>query len=56
MAVHVGELTSEVTTEPESAAEAGLDATEWKRVDEVRAAVARAARDAFRTAAEGYDD
>lgn len=56
MAVHVGELTSEVTAEAEASAEGGKEAADWKRVEEVRAAVARAARDARRTAAEGYDD
>jgi hypothetical protein len=56
MAVHVDEMTSEVTTEPEPSAEGGGEGPEWKQVERVRAAVARASRDAFRTAADGYDD
>jgi len=56
MPVHVDELTSEVTAEPEPSAESGGEAAQWKHVEEVRTAVARASRDASRTAAEGYDD
>ena len=56
MAVHVEEMTTEVTAEPEPAAEGGGEAAEWQKVEQVRAAYSRMLRDQLRTAAEGFDD
>lgn len=56
MAVHVGEMTSEVTTEPEAVDEGDADHTEWQAVEKLRGAYARMLRDQARTAAEGFDD
>lgn len=56
MAVHVDEMTSEVTAEPEAMDEGDADNTEWMTVDKLRGASARALRDQARTAAEGFDD
>lgn len=56
MAIHVEEMTSEVTTE--SGTPAGADATsmKWEERARVREMQAQIARDTMRTAAEAYDD
>ena len=56
MAMHVGEMTSEVTVEPEAVDEGRADDTEWQVVESLRGAYARMFRDQTRTAAEGFDD
>jgi hypothetical protein len=57
MPVHVGEMTSEVTTENAPGANAGAGApTKWEELARVREMQAQVARDALRTSAEAYDD
>ncbi len=55
MAVHVDEMTSEVSAEAEPPAAAG-EAVKWQELEQLRDAHAEMARDRRRTAAEGYDD
>jgi hypothetical protein len=55
MAVHVGEIVSNVIPEPEPTSPGG-DAPEWQRAAELRQMHARSCRDHWRTAAEGFDD
>jgi hypothetical protein len=56
MTVHVEELTSDVTSEPEPAGGAMAGPTSWQLEENLRALRARLARDAERTRAEGYSD
>lgn len=56
MAVHVDEMVSEVTAEPEPRGGSSGEIVEWKEIESVREAQARVACDRWRTAAEGYDD
>lgn len=56
MPVHVDEMTSEVTVEPEASDEGEAENTEWQAVEKLRGAYSRMVRDQARTAAEGFDD
>jgi hypothetical protein len=56
MTIHVGEMTSEVTAEPEALEEGAAADTQWQALEKLRAAYSRVARDQARTAAEGFDD
>jgi hypothetical protein len=56
MAVHVDEMTSEVTAESDSPAAGAPSPASWQERASVRESQAQIARDAMRTAAEGYDD
>jgi len=56
MAVHVGEMSSEVTAESDSPAAAATSPPQWDDRANVREMQAQLRRDALRTAAEGYDD
>jgi hypothetical protein len=57
--VHVGELTSEVVTEPEvgtSAQAQGSDGWTWDELEKQEELIARLHSDRMRTSAEGFDD
>ena len=56
MAVHVGEMSSEVTAESDSPAAGATNPPHWEERVNVREVQAQIRRDALRTAAEGYDD
>lgn len=56
MAIHVDEMTSEVTTESASPATTQDLAKKWEEKTRVREMQTLIALDARRTAAEGYDD
>jgi hypothetical protein len=56
MPVNVGEIVSNVTTEPEQEGEASGSKQEWQRAADVREMIARLHKDRLRTAAEGFDD
>jgi hypothetical protein len=61
MTVHVDELQSDVSVEPETAAApaqgAGTsDASRWRQLEEFRALREQLARQAERTRADGYGD
>lgn len=57
MSVHIGELSTEVQVEPPAApAAAGAGPEAWQREAEWRQLQARLALEAWRTAAEGFDD
>ena len=56
MAIHVDEMTSEVTTESASPGTAQDTAKKWEEKTRVREMLTLIALDARRTAAEDYDD
>lgn len=57
MTVHIDEMVSEVTAEPEPRATApGAAMMEWEEQERWRAARERIARDRLRIQAEDYDD
>jgi hypothetical protein len=56
MTVHVDDLTTEVTTEPDAAVEPATRQESWAQREQVQAAAERLARDQARTRAEGFDD
>ncbi len=58
MTVHIGEISTEVGVDNEAApaAAAPAAAEPWQREAEFRAVQQRLAREAWRTAAEGFDD
>ena len=56
MAIHVDEMTSEVTTESASPVTNQDMAKKWEEKAKVREMLTLIALDARRTAAEGYDD
>ena len=56
MAVHIEEMTSEVTAESDSPASGARTPPTWEERVSVREMQAQIRRDALRTAAEGYDD
>jgi hypothetical protein len=57
MTVHVDELVSEVSVEPEGQVPPAMAGTEeWQALARMREHRARIWREAWRTAAEGYDD
>lgn len=57
MTVHIDELVSEVSVEPEAPARAAPAASEgWQGLAALRERVRRLEGDGWRTAAEGFDD
>jgi hypothetical protein len=58
MAVHIGELSTEVIPEPEPppGARDGGSGSGWEEVRRVRESQSALLRDRLRTAAEGFDD
>jgi hypothetical protein len=56
MTVHVDEMVSEVTAEPDAPAGGAAEATPWEERAKVRELQAQIARDRWRTAADAYDD
>jgi hypothetical protein len=56
MAVHVDEMVSEVTAEPDPAEAGASHPANWEEKAATYEAIAQIARDRLRTAAEGYDD
>ncbi|HJQ69631.1 MAG TPA: hypothetical protein VKA70_11700 [Blastocatellia bacterium] len=56
MAVHVEEMVSDVTAEPEPRSAGSGEAVSWEELAKARQLQASLARDRRRTAAEGYDD
>jgi hypothetical protein len=56
MAVHVDQMTSAVSVEPESPAQGYSEGAWWEEVAQLRDLQARLLRDRLRTAAEGFDD
>ena len=56
MTVHVDEMISEVTAEPDASVAGASEPVSWEAQAHVREAQGWIARDRFRTAAEGYDD
>lgn len=56
MAIHVDEMVSDVTAEPEPQAVATGESAEWRELEKLRAAQSQLKRDRRRTEAEGYDD
>lgn len=56
MAVHIDEMTSEVTAESEATTEGYGSNTHWEELAQLRELHARLMRDRLRTAAEGFDD
>ena len=57
MTIHVEELTSEVAVEPAPAQGQGAGpAADWETLARLREQLCRLREDAWRTAAEGFDD
>lgn len=56
MAVHINEMVSDISAEPDSQNSGSGLTTNWSELEQAREAVARLACDRRRTAAEGYDD
>jgi uncharacterized protein with HEPN domain len=56
MPVHVDELVSEVSAEAPPTAPAAATAVEWQELARMRDLQAQALRNAWRTAAQGFDD
>jgi hypothetical protein len=57
MTVHVDEMVTEVSVEPETAAGPAARApSDWQAAARIRERHARLEADAWRTAAEGFDD
>ena len=56
MGIHVDEMVSEVTVEGDAPVPAAPKPVMGEEAARVREAQAQAARDRYRTAAEGYDD
>jgi hypothetical protein len=56
MAVHIGELSTEVIPEPEPPPGARDGGSGWEEVTRVRESQSALLRDRLRTAAEGFDD
>ncbi|HZF28866.1 MAG TPA: hypothetical protein VE907_07100 [Gammaproteobacteria bacterium] len=56
MTVQIGEMVSEVSVEAAPTAATAAPPTEWQELARLRDARAQLARDAWRTAAEGFDD
>ncbi len=56
MAIHIDEMTSEVTAESDSSAAGATTPPKWEERVSVREMQSQIRRDALRTAAEGYDD
>ena len=57
MTIHIDQLTSDVTPEPEpSAPAAGTSGDPWDELDRARQSHSRLIRDMRRTSSEGFDD
>ena len=56
MAVHVDQMVSDITTEPEPHAAFAGEIVKWQELERRREEHAQETRDDRRTEAEGYDD
>ena len=56
MAVHINEIVSDVTAEPDQAGGIAGGTADWHEVERIRNAQAKLECDRKRTAAEGYND
>ena len=56
MPVHIDEMVSKVTAEPDMPAARASEVVQWEEQARLRTTQAQIARDQYRTAAEGYDD
>jgi len=56
MPVHVDQLVSDVSVDAPAATPSAAPAPGWQEQARIREAYAQVARDAWRTAAEGFDD